>query len=424
MDPLEYLTLWHAWLRSMRPDEFMVMMWPFVLLEVPRYVLSKVAMLIVDVVRGEPKLTVYSHCPSVTVVLAGYNEADTTGPTIDTIHGTYPRLEIIVVDDGSEDGMSQAVTPYVQAGIIRLLRKNDRGGKSSCVNFAVAESDSDIILVIDTDSGIERNTIWEIVQPFVNPKVGVVGGTIRVRNATRNLVTLCQANEYLHAIFLGRQLQSRLGIMSCASGALGAFRREAVERAGGWDVGPGEDGDLTIKIRKLGYKAVFQPYAVCNTDVPITWRSLFKQRRRWNRGLVRYKCRKHVDMANPFAANFSWGNLIVLMNVWFFKIFLLIAFWVAVVWRIFAWDANAGFYLLTSYLLYQFFGLIKIGVLMYYSDRPLKDLGTCIVTPFHPVYRAWLCAARLVSITEEAFFRRSFHDNYVPPKVRAATIHW
>jgi len=408
----------------MRFEEFALLMWPFVLLEVPRYVLSKVVMLTIDVVRGEPKPTVYSHCPSVTVVLAGYNEADTTGPTIDSILGTYPNLEIIVVDDGSDDGMSHAVLPYLVDEHVRLLRKPDRGGKSSCVNFAVAESTGEIVLVIDTDSGVEKNTIWEIVQPFADPRVGAVGGTVRVRNARCNLVTMCQAHEYLHAIFLGRQLQSRLGIMSCASGALGAFRREAVQRAGGWDVGPGEDGDLTIKVRKLGYKAVFTPYAVCNTDAPTTWRGLFKQRRRWNRGLIRYKCRKHVDMANPFAANFSWGNLVLLVNVWFFKIFLLFAFWTAVVCRLITWNLNAGYFLLASYLLYQVFGVIKIGVLMYYSDRRLEDLVTCVVTPFHPVYRFWLCLARLVSVTEEALFRRSFHDNYVPPKVRAATIHW
>ncbi len=424
MDPFDYLTTWHAWLRSMRLSEIAILMWPFALLELPRYVLSKVVMLIIDVIRGEPKPTTYNHCPSVTVVLAGHNEATRVGPTIESILGTYPRLEIIVVDDGSSDGMSDAVAPYVRAGRVRLLRKQDRGGKSSCVNFAVAESTSDVVLVIDTDSAIEPNTIWEIVQPFADPRVGAVGGTIRIRNAHRNLVTMCQAYEYLHAIFLGRQLQSRLGVMSCASGALGAFRREAVERVGGWDVGPGEDGDITIKIRKLGYKAVFAPYAVCNTDGPDTWRGLFKQRRRWNRGLIRYKCRKHADMANPFAANFSWGNLLLLLNVWFFKIFLLLAFWVAVVWRALTWDRQAGFFLLTMFLLYQGFELVKIAVLMYYSDRRPKDLGICLVAPLQTIYRSWLCVARLVSITEETLFRRSFQDNYVPPKVRAATIHW
>lgn len=129
-------------------------------------------------------------------------------------------------------------------------------------------------------------------------------------------------------------------------------------------------------------------------------------------------------MANPFAANFSWGNLLLLLNVWFFKIFLLFAFWIAVVWRILTWNVDSGFVLLTTNLLYQMFGLVKIVVLMYYSDRRLADLGTCVVAPLYPIYRCWLCVARFVSITQETLFRQSFDDNYVPPKVRAATIHW
>ena len=91
MDLFDYLTTWQAWLRSMRFSEIAILMWPFVLLELPRYVLSKVVMLIVDIIRGEPKPTAYDHCPSVTVVLAGHNEAKTVGPTIESILGTYPR---------------------------------------------------------------------------------------------------------------------------------------------------------------------------------------------------------------------------------------------------------------------------------------------------------------------------------------------
>ncbi len=424
MEPFEFLTSWHAWFRTLRWSEFMMIMWPFVFLELPRYVLSKIVLLCVDVVRGEPKPTSYDYCPTVTVVLAGYNEADTVGPTIESIAGTYPRMEIIVVDDGSEDGLAEAVAPYVEAGAVRLLRKRDRGGKSSCVNFALAESTNEIMVVIDTDSAVEQTTIWEMVQPFADLQVGAVGGTVRIRNARRNLVTMCQAYEYLHAIFLGRQVASRLGIMSCASGALGAFRREAVERAGGWDVGPGEDGDITIKVRKLGYKAVFAPYAMCQPDGPETWTGLFKQRRRWNRGLIRYKCRKHLDMANPWAGHFAWSNLFLLLNVWVFKIFLLFAFWATWLWVLLNWDRDTGFHLFSSYLTYMSFGIGQVIVLMYYSQRPFEDLKTCIVVPFTPIYHAWLCAARLVAVTEETFFRSSFEDNYVPPKVRAATIHW
>jgi hypothetical protein len=94
------------------------------------------------------------------------------------------------------------------------------------------------------------------------------------------------------------------------------------------------------------------------------------------------------------------------------------------VWVLLNWDHDTGFHVFSSYLTYMFFGALQVVVLIYYSQRPYEDLKTCIVVPFSPVYNVWLCAARLVAITEEAFFRRSFDDNYVPPKVRAATIHW
>ena len=129
-------------------------------------------------------------------------------------------------------------------------------------------------------------------------------------------------------------------------------------------------------------------------------------------------------MANPLAAHFHWGNFLMIMNVWFFKIGALLAFWVRHVWLLLTWDQDAGFLVLTTYAIYQSFNLLQVMVLMYYSDRPLRDLMTCCVVPFTPFYRTWLGIARLVSITEETFFRKSFEDDYVPPKVRAATIHW
>lgn len=91
MHPLDYLTSWMAWVQSMNWWELVLLMWPFVLLELPRYALSKAVMMSIDLFRGYPADPVYNHCPSVTVVLAGYNEADTIGPTIESIRGTYPR---------------------------------------------------------------------------------------------------------------------------------------------------------------------------------------------------------------------------------------------------------------------------------------------------------------------------------------------
>ena len=125
-------------------------------------------------------------------------------------------------------------------------------------------------------------------------------------------------------------------------------------------------------------------------------------------------------MGNPFAANFQWGNFFLILNVWVFKIGLLLAFWARILWLLLTWDGDSGFLLLTTYVTYQCFHILQVIALMYYSDRPLQDLPACVAAPLTPVYRTWLCLARIVSVTEETFLRRSFHDNYVPPKVRAA----
>ena len=55
------------------------------------------------------------------------------------------------------------------------------------------------------------------------------------------------------------------------------FRKDILERLRGWDVGPGLDGDIVLKIRKIGYKVVHEPEAICYTNVPNTFIKLGKQ---------------------------------------------------------------------------------------------------------------------------------------------------
>ncbi len=86
---------------------------------------------------------------------------------------------------------------------------------------------------------------------------------------------------------------------------------------GGWDVGPGEDEDVVLRIRKLGYKIEFVPQADCFTDAPESWKVLTKQRRRWEWAVVTFESRKHIDMANPFNKHFSFSNFYCLLNAGF-----------------------------------------------------------------------------------------------------------
>lgn len=124
-----------------------------------------------------------------------------------------------------------------------------------------------------------------------------------------NLCTALQAIEYLKSITVGRIITSELGILRVVSGAFGAFRKEIVDQVGGWDVGPGMDGDITVKTRKSGFRVRFAKEAVCYTSVPKTWKALARQRTRWSRSLVRFRLRKHKDVYYP-DANFSVLNMV------------------------------------------------------------------------------------------------------------------
>ena len=66
-----------------------------------------------------------------------------------------------------------------------------------------------------------------------------------------------KAIEYYDTISVGRIVSSELGLYRVISGAFGAFRKDAIEKVGGWDVGPGMDGDISVKLKKMGYKIKF-----------------------------------------------------------------------------------------------------------------------------------------------------------------------
>ena len=57
------------------------------------------------------------------------------------------------------------------------------------MNFALPFTKSEIIVSVDADSHLGPNAIWEIVQPFQDPQVGVVSAAILARNPFTNLVT-------------------------------------------------------------------------------------------------------------------------------------------------------------------------------------------------------------------------------------------
>lgn len=374
-----------------------------------------------------PEPAGYDYCPSVTVVIAGYNEADTIAATLASVWGSYPRLQIVVVDDGSEDGTGDVAQAFAHAHEeVLVLRRPERGGKPSACNVGLNYAEGEVIVFVDADSHLGPSALWEIVQPLKDPHIGGVSATVLARNAFTNLITWFQAYEYLNTIFVGRRLMARLGILSIISGAFGAYRREIIERCGGADVELAEDMDLALRTRKAGYQIAFAPRAQCFTNVPATWGALFRQRTRWEEsGIVRLLCRKHIDIAYWPRENFSWLNFLTLAEAWLFNVFCVVGIWAYAVWCLLTLRAEeVGMLLLTVYLCYVVFEAVQVLAVLFYSTDWRRDALACAVAPLAPCYQLFLFVARSRALVGELLIRESYENNHIPERVRNATWRW
>ena len=210
---------WLAWSRGMSTEELLWVLSPILLLDAPRYAVGTFAVWLVDW-GGQAYRNIcgiegprFTHRPQCCAIVAGLNEAASLEQTLCSLAGSYPDLQIVVVDDGSTDGMAQVASECAKTHPnTTVVRKPTRGGKSSALNAALLFTDAEILVCVDSDSHSGENAIWEIVQPFVDTRVAAVSGTVLVRNPFVNLLTWIQALEYYRCIFLGFIFTSRLGI--------------------------------------------------------------------------------------------------------------------------------------------------------------------------------------------------------------------
>jgi cellulose synthase/poly-beta-1,6-N-acetylglucosamine synthase-like glycosyltransferase/peptidoglycan/xylan/chitin deacetylase (PgdA/CDA1 family) len=248
----------------------------------------------------------------VSVIVPAYNEAAGIARTVRAlVDSEYPQVEMIVVDDGSTDETAHAVARLRLPGV-RVVRQPNRG-KPAAIQTGLAQARSDLIVLLDGDTVFEKDTIYRLVQPFADPSVGGVAGNAKVGNR-RGLLALWQHIEYVIGFNLDRRLYDLLGCMPTVPGAVGAYRRQALEQ-----VGPvsgatlAEDTDLTMTVVASGWRVVYEEFARGWTEAPATLSQLWRQRYRWCFGTLQamWKHRRAVVSRGP-AGRFGRRGLLYL----------------------------------------------------------------------------------------------------------------
>ena len=412
-----------SFLSSLDLISFILFFWYTTLLEIPRYAIGAV------IVAG---VTLWSRPQSrpdtgltLSVLLAGHNEADSLRMCVASLHeqtiASEPsRMQIIIVDDGSTDGMSEVARKLQQEGKIHdVFRLHHRGGKSAGVNLAITAAHGDIVIIVDIDTTFDRDAFSTILGYFNDPSVGAVSGNLGVRNASTNLITRHQAIEYTIGISLGRRIADALGILTIVSGAFGAFRRTAIESVGRQDVEVGEDADLTMKLRRAGWRIRFAADAYALTDVPDTISGLTAQRLRWDRGLITIWGRKYRGTLDPRQSTFRLRDVISLVDVVGFQIVLALVFPVYIVWLIYHFGDFAIVVIGATLI-----GYVVLDVLSFSAAAAVGVEPSLRLLPYLPFYTlmqiSLMRVVRIVAIMQELIFRISYRDSYVPERVMRA----
>ncbi len=240
-----------------------------------------------NVERGAQPIPPIDPDQFVSVLIPAFNEASVIEDSIRRVLlSTQVSLEVIVIDDGSTDGTSDIVVKAFGNDPRVNLLTLENGGKASALNKGMRIAKGDVIIALDADTHFEPETIAKLTRWFVDPRIGAVAGNAKVGNRI-NLVTRWQAVEYITAQNLERRALSHFDAIMVVPGAVGAWRRSALDDVGGYPTDTlAEDQDLTIAIQRKGWRIGFDANAIAWTEAPASFRALSKQRFRWAFGTL------------------------------------------------------------------------------------------------------------------------------------------
>jgi mycofactocin system glycosyltransferase len=198
--------------------------------------------------------------PTVSVIIPVKDQPQDLVECLQTLESLdYPqeRLEIIVVDDGSQ----KEVSGIVASPAVKTIRHDVSQGQAACRNIGAENARGEILAFIDADCMAGEKWLKEIVPFFRAAGIGAAGGYVDGYYRDSFLDRYEQVSSSLN---MGKRLilEGRTGSTFYVPTANILVAREAFEAAGGFTAGMsvGEDVDFCWRLRNLGYTLIYVPY--------------------------------------------------------------------------------------------------------------------------------------------------------------------
>lgn len=338
--------------------------------------------------------------PPVSIIVPAYNEEVNAVKSLQNLlRCDYENFNIVFVDDGSKDSTWQKVTDaFSNHPKIKLLTKPN-GGKASALNYGISQTNAEYVICIDADTKLKPDAVRLLMRHFLTNnsaeqnKVGAVAGNVKVGNEVTTLARW-QSIEYTTSQNFDRKAFAYINAITVIPGAIGAFRKDVIEQAGGFTTDTlAEDCDLTIKILRLGYRVENENNAIAMTEAPETIRQFLKQRFRWNFGVMQTFW-KHRDAL--FNTKFKALGLIALPNILLFQFIIPVFSPLAdILMLIGILTGNAA----KIGLFYLIFMLVDVAIaLLAFSFEKEKPVKLLWLLPQRLIYRWLMCTVLFRSL--------------------------
>jgi cellulose synthase/poly-beta-1,6-N-acetylglucosamine synthase-like glycosyltransferase len=298
---------------------------------------------------------VFGGAVTVTVLIPAHNEAASIGATLDSLGAQDPAPNrVIVVADNCIDATASIARAH---GAEVFVTVDNHGKKAGALNQALrglldGMGDNDVVMCMDADTVLDDGFLAAGIQRFTSDRALMAIGGLFYGESGHGLLGQLQRSEYVR---YSREIRRRRGRVFVLTGTASMFRARALRAVAENRAGllPGvhgdvydtaaltEDNELTLAIKSLGGLMASPNGCRVVTELMPTWRNLWTQRLRWQRGalenlgaygpaptMLRYWAQQIGIGYSVIALSTFWGLIFVTMLatnqwVWF-------PFWIGV----------------------------------------------------------------------------------------------
>jgi cellulose synthase/poly-beta-1,6-N-acetylglucosamine synthase-like glycosyltransferase len=240
----------------------MVLVWLSIIALAYVYLGYPMLLTVIVALRGPRPIARRDITPTVSLVISAYNEAGVIRyKLLNALDIDYPsgRLEIVVISDASDDGTDDLVREFAARGV-KLMRQNERRGKTAGLNAVVPHLSGDIVVFSDANAMYQPDAIQKLVRNFADPEVGCVTGEARYTQSARQGAAEIGERAYWDYEIQQKRLETAIGSTVGGDGAIYAIRRQL------WQTLPEtaiNDFLNPLQIVAAGWRGIYEPAAIC-----------------------------------------------------------------------------------------------------------------------------------------------------------------